>query len=132
MGDLTGMPQNKKTKCGAMRGKGSYAFLDCISPVGAFVCKQSTPMLYIESNLVNYTYSTDDENQHRAELFERVWPPRLAGSPDPKYHMATIEVISETGCAYICSNLPGCRGFQLTCITSLICEKYYCLLISGI
>ncbi|KAK6179299.1 hypothetical protein SNE40_011690 [Patella caerulea] len=130
--NLTGMPQEKKDKCGAVRGSGSYAFLDCLTPVGAYFCKRANPMVYTASKLVNYTIPYDQDSIHTAELFERVWPPRLTGMPNSSYHMATVDVVSETGCAYLCSNVPGCRGFELVCFTHLKCNKYSCTLLSGV
>lgn len=68
-------------------------------------------------------------------LFERLWPPQLdtiSLNTTSAIHMATIEVTSETDCAYRCYTLDECKTFSIACKSSSKCKLLFCKLLSGL
>ncbi|XP_076462422.1 uncharacterized protein LOC143294812 [Babylonia areolata] len=123
-----GEPADRTNKCGAFTGTGSLAFLDCqgIHAQG-FICKKALPRVFATSDLLNHTLLPDAPTPPRgAQLFERVWPPLLLTFPNLADYLAEDDADSETGCAFRCYNVHGCKAFQVTCITSDMCKSVTC------
>ncbi|KAL8623769.1 hypothetical protein ACOMHN_054075 [Nucella lapillus] len=123
-----GEPAEKANKCGAFKGTKSLAFLDCqgIKAQG-FICKKALPRVFASSDLLNHTLPSGSSPPPRgAQLFERVWPPLLTNFPKVSDYLAKNDADSETGCAFRCFNVRGCKTFQVTCISSDMCKTVTC------
>ncbi|XP_046332621.2 killer cell lectin-like receptor subfamily G member 1 [Haliotis rufescens] len=123
---VSGSSGNKTNKCGALKGIGNYAFLDCTMDAQAYVCKKALSMVYSTSSIANHSAVSD-----HFQLFERLVPPVLSALPSASLQIAQIDVASETGCAYYCFTLETCSAFQYTCVTASACKTYTCKLLHG-
>ncbi|KAK7485275.1 hypothetical protein BaRGS_00023526 [Batillaria attramentaria] len=130
----SGVPADKTNKCGAYMGTGGLAFLDCTAMTAqGYVCKKALPRVFATSSLLNHTIPAGTGLQpapRGAQLFERVWPPLLPTLPPASHYLAEDDTDSETGCAFRCFNVHGCKAFQVTCITSDMCKSLTCTLLT--
>ncbi|XP_025111499.1 regenerating islet-derived protein 3-beta-like [Pomacea canaliculata] len=129
----SGVPADKKNRCGAFMGTGSLAFLDCKAMMAqGYICKKALPRVFATSSLLNHTIPSTTAPARAAQLYERVWPPTLLAFPTQTHYLAEDDTDSETGCAYRCFNVRGCMAFQVTCITSDMCRSLTCALLTHI